>query len=68
MPEALPTCRCGHDKTHHMVSARGRYTIWGWFALLIGVTARPKRVEYWCRRCGERADVTTDPDVLAKHC
>jgi hypothetical protein len=51
-----------------MVSPKGRYSTLGWFALLIGVTARPRVVEYWCRRCGERVDATTDPDVLAKHC
>ncbi len=68
MPQALPTCRCGHDRHHHMVSAKGRYSTMGWFTLLIGVTARPRAVEYWCRRCGERFDSTADPDVLAKHC
>lgn len=70
MPQqrALPTCRCGHDRHHHMVGPRGRYTLIGWLTLFMGATARPKLVEYWCRRCGEKVDETAETEVLAKHC
>jgi hypothetical protein len=62
------TCRCGHGRDHFMVGARGRYSLVGWFALLLGVTAEPQVVEYWCRRCGEKADETRDREVLKRHC
>lgn len=61
------TCACGHDRHHHMVSARGKYTLMGWLWLMCGVTARPVRVEYWCRRCNQRIDWTDDPAVLEAH-
>jgi hypothetical protein len=68
MQSKAPACRCGHTRTHHMVSPKGRYSQWGWFTLFLGVTARPVRVEYWCRQCGQKVDETTDPAVLDAHC
>lgn len=66
-PEAhtRPTCRCGHDRTHFMVSPLGRYSLTGWFwVTVIGVTTRPRKVRFRCRQCGEVFDESTDPAVL----
>ncbi len=66
--EAPPAvCRCGHDRNHHLVSPEGSYTFSGWFRLLFGISARPTRIKYRCRRCDQVFDQTTDPDVLGKH-
>ena len=50
-----------------MVSADGEYTFVGWVALMFGISARPTRVNYHCRRCDKVFERTTDPAVLAKH-
>lgn len=57
-------CRCGHDRHHHMVSAEGEYTFSGYLRLFFGISARPLRVVYRCRRCDQTFDRTTDPKVL----
>jgi len=62
-----PKCRCGNALGHHMVSDEPVYTFVGWFAILIGISARPTRIKYRCRRCQEVFHQTTDPAVLAKH-
>jgi hypothetical protein len=60
------TCRCGHNRDHHMVSAEGEYTFSGYFRLLFGISARPTRVNYRCRRCDKVFDSTTNPKILDK--
>lgn len=66
-PNTIAQCRCGHARNHHMVSAEGEYSFTGWLALMFGISARPVRVVYRCRRCEEIVEATTDPDVLGKH-
>jgi hypothetical protein len=61
------SCRCGHDRTHHLVSAEGKYTFSGYLRLFFGISARPVKVEFHCRKCDKVFDVTTDPAVLDKH-
>lgn len=52
-----PTCRCGHDRKHHMVSPKKEYSFGGWVLLVMGVTAKPIRIRYVCRTCDEVFDV-----------
>jgi hypothetical protein len=60
-----PRCKCGHDRTHLMVSAEGKYTLMGWFwVTVMGVTTRPWEVRYRCRACGEVFDSSRDPAAL----
>lgn len=61
---SLPTCRCGHDRTHHTVDAEPRYGFWAWVKLLTGITAAPKEVTWRCRRCGEVLGRTRNPREL----
>lgn len=61
-----PRCRCGYDRTHHLVDAKGDYTLWGWFLVGMGSSARPKRIRFLCTRCHEVFDETTNPTELRK--
>lgn len=60
-------CRCGYTRDHHMVSAEYEHTGFGWFCLLMGISARPIRIKYRCRRCDQVFDQTTDPAILGKN-
>ena len=60
-------CRCGHTRDHHMVSPEYDHTPLGWFLLLFGISARPIRIKYRCRRCEQTFDQTTDPAILGKN-
>jgi hypothetical protein len=61
------TCRCGHTRGHHMVNAEAQYTPIGWLMVALGISAKPLRVRYRCRRCDQVFDQTTDPKVLREH-
>lgn len=61
------TCSCGYGREHHMVSAEGVYTTSGYLRLFFGISARPIKVKYRCRRCNEVFSVTTDPTILDQH-
>ena len=62
-PSELPTCRCGHDRTHHFARAKTRNGFWGWILLFNGASATPKEIEFTCGRCGELIERSTDPEV-----
>ena len=62
--ESLPSCRCGHARGHAMVSAEGQFTFMASVATLIGISARPYRIKFVCRRCGEVIEQSSDPVVL----
>jgi hypothetical protein len=59
-------CRCGHAKGHHMVSLAPDYTGFGWFLVLVGISATPTRARYVCRRCDEVLEIVTDPEALQR--
>ena len=64
---AARTCRCGHGRGHYMVNAEAEYSGVGWLMVAIGISWRPERVKYRCRRCDVVFDSTTDAKVLADH-
>ncbi len=66
-PSKVRTCSCGHGRDHHLVSAEGVYTASGYLRLFFGISARPIKVEYRCRRCDRVFSATTDPATLDKH-
>lgn len=63
---ARPTCACGHDRKHHMVSAEPQYTLGGYLLLLLGVTVKPIKLKFRCRRCDSLFDSTTNPKEIAE--
>jgi hypothetical protein len=63
----LPTCSCGHDRNHYMVSPKCSYSGWGWFwVTVMGVSKTPVKAVFRCRKCGEIIEETDDPAVLEK--
>jgi hypothetical protein len=58
------TCRCGYTLGHHMVSPDPEYTILGWIKLVVGITSRPTKIKYRCRRCDEVIASTTAAEDL----
>jgi hypothetical protein len=48
-----------------MVSADPEYSGWGWFLVLVGISATPHTVRFVCRRCEEVLETVTDRAALA---
>lgn len=66
--EKMPTCRCGHNRSHHMVSEEAEYSWFDWILVtVIGTTCVPKKIKFQCRKCQEVFDETTDPDALRRN-
>jgi hypothetical protein len=65
-PVPAPRCACGHDKHHPLVSASAQYTPGGWFLTLMGISAKPKAIEFVCRRCDGLVERSTDPKLIAE--
>ena len=70
MSDAKPTevtiaCGCNRTRDSGSVYAEPRYSMMGLFTLtFVGVTAKPKRVDYVCSQCGKTIDSSRDPKVL----
>ncbi len=61
-----PTCRCGHDRTHTMVSPSADYTMIGWAFILVGVSWEPTCISFVCRACDEVVERVRDPKEMAQ--
>ena len=59
-----PRCPCGHDRHHHMVSPSPTHGLGGWLRVFIGISTRPSKITYECRRCGHKISETTDALAL----
>jgi len=66
--EARPTCSCGHDRDHYMVSKDPSYTLMGsvWVAIF-GISTKPIHIAYRCRRCNEVFDEVTEGPLLDQY-
>ncbi len=61
------TCECGHTRSHPEVAQDPEYTLWGWIQLsMIGITPRPDRIVFRCRRCKMSLGVSRDPELLKR--
>lgn len=63
----LKTCRDGFDKNHHMITPKAEYSGIGWFLVTFGITTRPTRIKYTCRKCNEVLEVSTLKEDLDKN-
>lgn len=60
-----PRCSCGHDRNHHMVSPDPVYTLTGSFWVAVfGVSTKPIRIKFRCRRCNETFEESEEPALL----
>ena len=64
---AFKTCSCGHNRHHALVIRKDKYTRWGFFAMLLGISIRPIFARYQCTRCDEIFDETEDVAELSKY-
>lgn len=62
-----PTCSCGRDRYHYMVSPEPQYTGLDWVWVILGITTIPFEVRFRCRTCGETFDRTRDPAEMRRH-
>lgn len=65
-PKGPRKCRCGHDRSHPMVSAAGEYGFWGWWLILFGISAKPRAITFTCRRCDELILRATDETTITE--
>jgi hypothetical protein len=65
--ETLKKCSCGHDRHHPLVIRKNKYSKWGMFGLLMGISVKPIFARYQCTKCGEIFDETDDPVELSKY-
>ncbi|TNE47101.1 MAG: hypothetical protein EP343_21415 [Deltaproteobacteria bacterium] len=67
----LPSCACGHTREDLGksvdVSMRNDYNLIGWALIVFGITARPINVKWYCSRCSQVIDETSDPDDLYRY-
>jgi hypothetical protein len=57
-------CPCGYDRHHLTVRAEPKYGVGSWLRLMVGVSARPERIVYRCRRCDTVMAETTERAAL----
>ena len=65
--DTLKKCSCGHDRHHPLVIRKNKYTKWGMFGLLLGISVKPISARYQCNKCSEIFDETADPVELNKY-
>ncbi len=58
--DALPTCKCGTDRTRREATPEREYSLLGTLYALWGGTAIPTIVRFRCVHCGVVFDHTTD--------
>ena len=57
---ALPTCKCGTNRTHRAATPERQYTFMGTLYALWGGTSVPSIVEFRCVHCGVIFDACSD--------
>lgn len=60
-------CSCGNNIEHKKVYHETIYSKWGWFLLtVLGLSAKPKRVNFICNDCKETLLSSIENDILNK--
>lgn len=61
----MKKCSCGNDRNSKGVVHKTHYSAAGWLLLsLIGMSAKPVKVEFTCTKCGKTFESSVDPAVL----
>jgi hypothetical protein len=58
--DALPTCKCGTNRTHRAATPEREYSLLGALYALWGGTSIPTLVRFRCVHCGVTFDETRD--------
>jgi hypothetical protein len=64
---ALPTCKCGTDRTCREATPEREYTLMGILYSLWGGTSIPSRVDFRCVYCGVVFDGCSDVATRRAH-
>jgi hypothetical protein len=67
LESALPTCKCGTDRTCREATPERDYTLGGILYALWGGTSVPSRVNFRCVRCGVVFDARSDVATRRAH-
>lgn len=65
--DALPTCRCGTDRTRREATPERDYSFLGAVYALWGGTSIPSKVSFRCVLCGEVFDSCSDAATRRAH-
>lgn len=60
---ALPSCKCGTNRTHRAATPERQYTFMGTLYALWGGTSVPSLVEFRCVHCGVVFDACSDVET-----
>lgn len=64
---AKERCACGYSKSNQRIQHKCEYSGWGQLFYWIGISAIPKRVNYFCTVCGEVIESTNEPRILKQY-
>jgi hypothetical protein len=64
---ALPTCKCGTNRTQRAATPERQYTFMGTLYALWGGTSVPSRVDFRCVHCGVVFDGCSDTATRRAH-
>jgi len=60
-------CKCDNRIEDQNIIHECEYSKWGWFLLtVLGLSAKPKKVDFTCLKCGQLFSTSSDPEVLKK--
>ncbi len=61
-------CTCGFDINHPKIITKTNYSSFGWFLFtILGLSAKPYRIDYYCSECEEKIHSTSEPKILKKN-
>ena len=61
----MKTCPCGNDRKSHDITETPDYSGWSIFLISMGISAKPIKVDFTCKKCKKTFDTITGEE--AKH-
>jgi len=59
----MKTCPCGNDRKSHDVIETPEYSGWSIFLISMGISAKPIKVEYTCKKCKKMFDTLSTDEL-----
>lgn len=64
-PKKLPRCPiCNADVNSSYINSKNSYSTIGWFFWSMGVTAIPKKIQFYCENCNQELETLTDRELI----